>query len=209
MITLFQMNQSEFSVDLVINTLVNKIEQKSHHLEKKYPPLKYIFMVNNIYFILSKIKQPKLAKFIDKNLPNSLNDRIKSYIKGYLEVTWKKVYEDSFSDKDKNLIVFENDNKTLKNASRQLVKKKFSNFNDEMKLNLKFQRQIRIIDNAIEKQIVQANIEYVVPKYQEFFEKYSKLSFTEFQNKYILYQNSNDVVSDLKLYFIDSFVSNK
>ena len=127
MVSLFQINDKEFTVDLTISTLVNKLEHKSHHLEKKYPPLKYIFLINNIYFVLSKIKQPDLAKLVDKNLPNQLNEKIKEYTKSYLEATWKKATAHSFNEKEyKTVLVYENDGKTLKNAAREAIKKKFA-----------------------------------------------------------------------------------
>ena len=73
-----------------------------------------------------------------------------------------------------------------------------------MKLNLKFQKGIKIIDSSLEKILVQSNIEYVTQKYQEFYEKFSKTDFTKFPQKYIVYNSVNDVVQDLKMYFIDS-----
>ena len=212
MVATFQVNEKEFSVDLTINILVQKLEHKSHHLEKKYPPLKYIFLINNIYFVLSKIRQPILAKYVNKNLQNFLNDKIKDCVNSYLECTWKKVCSDTFNEKEyKTVLVYESDGKTLKNASREAIKKKFAvkfriiqNFNEEMKFNLKFQKQIKIIDSSLEKLLVQSNIDYISAKYQYFYEKFAKVDFTKFPNKYIIYNSPNDVVQDLKLYFIDS-----
>ena len=127
MVATFQVNGKEFSVDLSINILIQKLEHKSLHLEKKYPPLKYIFLINNIFFVLSKIRQPILAKYVDKNLQSILNDKIKEYVKSYLDCTWKKVYSETFNEKDyKTVLVYESDGKTLKNSSREAVKKKFA-----------------------------------------------------------------------------------
>lgn len=212
MTSMFQVNDKEFNVNVTIQTLINKLEHKSHHLEKKYPPLKYIFLINNIYFILSKIKQAELAKYIDDSLPGLLNEKIKDYTKSYLEVTWKKTTAETFNEKEyKTVIVYESDGKNLKNASREAIKKKFAVkqqlkkiFNEEMKLNLKFQKQIKIIDPSLEKTLVQSNIGYISQKYQEFFDKFSKVDFTKFPQKYIIYNSVNEVIQDLKMYFIDS-----
>lgn len=73
-----------------------------------------------------------------------------------------------------------------------------------MKFNLKFQKQIKIIDSSLEKLIVQSNIDYIGAKYKDFYERFAKVDFTKFPNKYIIYNSPNDVVQDLKLYFIDS-----
>lgn len=78
------------------------------------------------------------------------------------------------------------------------------NFNEQMKINLNFQKQIKIIDSTLEKNIIQNNIDYVSKRYQDFIDKYLKYDFTKFKNKYILYQSSSDVIQDLKMYFIDS-----
>lgn len=83
---------------------------------------------------------------------------------------------------------------------------KIKNFNEEMKLNLKFQKQITIIDSSIEKVLVQSNIDHISQKYQDFYDKFSKLDFTKFPQKYILYSSQNDVIQDLKMYFIDSLI---
>lgn len=127
MVSAFEVMDKEFSVNLTINTLITKLEHKSHHLEKKFPPLRYIFLINNIYFVLSKIRQVDLSKYVDKNFPNQLNDRIKEYTKSYLECTWKKVLSETFNEKEnKILLVYESDGKTLKNSAREAIKKKFA-----------------------------------------------------------------------------------
>ena len=127
MVSEFQANEKEFSVNKTINTLIEKLEVKSNHLEKKYLPLKFIFLINNIFFVLSKIKKADLFKYLDKNLPNLINDKIKHYTKSYLECTWKKVVTEALNEKEnKSIIVYETDGKKLKNSCRELIKKKFS-----------------------------------------------------------------------------------
>ena len=75
-----------------------------------------------------------------------------------------------------------------------------------MKLKLKFQKQIKIIDSTLEKLLVQSNIDYISIKYQEFYERFSKVNFATNPQKYIIYQSVNDVLQDLKMYFIDSLI---
>ena len=130
MVSQFQLNDKEFSVQLTINTMINKLEHKSHHLEKKYPPLKYIFLINNIYFVLSKIRQPDLGKYVEKTFANTLNERIKEYTHSYLECTWKKILNETLNENNYNsIVIYENDGKTLKNSSREMIKKKFAVIN--------------------------------------------------------------------------------
>ena len=56
----------------------------------------------------------------------------------------------------------------------------------------------------MEKIMLQSNIDYISIKYQDFFERFSKVDFTKFPQKYIIYNSVNDVVQDLKMYFTDS-----
>jgi hypothetical protein len=61
--------QEESNLDLspknFINILVNKIEEKSNTLLKKYPPLKNILLINNFFYIHNKISKDPLMHFFD------------------------------------------------------------------------------------------------------------------------------------------------
>ena len=199
----FEGSGKEFSAEIIIDNLIKKMEAKSTLLDKKYPPLKFIFLINNIYFIRSKIINKPFANYISKSYADVLNNKIKNYIDGYLIASWGKADEITFNEKDNlNSITFDQDGKTLKNSSKELLKKKFATFNDTMKINLKFQQHIQIIDNSLEKMLINANVEYIAQRYQDFYDKYNTLGFTKFRNKYLLYSSSNDVIQDLKLYFM-------
>ena len=133
-----------------------------------------------------------------RSIQNSV--KLKKYLNEYLKVSWMKVEEITFDDKD--VIAYEKDNKTLKQTSKDLIKQKFSVFNDAMKINLKFQQNVQIVDRDLEKRIIEANIEYIVNRYMEMFEKYGGVVFTKFKEKYMVYTSQEDVEQDLKLYFM-------
>ena len=71
-----------------------------------------------------------------------------------------------------------------------------------MKINLKFQQNVQIVDRDLEKRIIEANIECIVNRYMEVFEKYGGVVFTKFKEKYMVYTSQEDVEQDLKLYFM-------
>lgn len=190
----------KFNVENFLEILIGRLEKSSSVLEKKYIPLKYLFLINNIYFIQNKINKGQFLKFIDRNYSEKLSDKINSYLKLYLQHTWGKVEEVSFNYSDMNNI-FNNDGITLKNSGKETLKKKFSTFNDAMKLNLKFQQNAQVIDSNIEKLIVNANINTIVNKYDNLHKKFADSGFTKFKEKYIIYQSESDVIRDLKLYF--------
>ena len=192
--------KDEITPNNFIKLLLDKIELKSDLLLKKYPPLKFILLINNIFFIISKIENKTIENFFNKKFIQMLYKRIENNIEKYLKSSWNKIDEITFDDKE--IIVYENDKKTLKTTSKELIKKKFSVFNETMKLNQKFQQHIQIIDRKIEQKIIEKNIEYVCERYQKFYDKYSQFDFTKFRNKYLIYNDASEVEQDLRLYFL-------
>ena len=192
--------KDEITPNNFIKLLLDKIELKSDLLLKKYPPLKFILLINNIFFIISKIENKTIENFFNKKFIQMLYKRIENNIEKYLKSSWNKIDEITFDDKE--IIVYENDKKTLKTTSKELIKKKFSVFNETMKLNQKFQQHIQIIDRKIEQKIIEKNIEYVCDRYQKFYDKYSQFDFTKFRNKYLIYNDASEVEQDLRLYFL-------
>ena len=192
--------KDEITPNNFIKLLLEKIELKSDLLLKKYPPLKFILLINNIFFIISKIENKTIENFFNKKFIQMLYKRIENNIEKYLKSSWNKIDEITFDDKE--IIVYENDKKTLKTTSKELIKKKFSVFNETMKLNQKFQQHIQIIDRKIEQKIIEKNIEYVCERYQKFYDKYSQFDFTKFRNKYLIYNDASEVEQDLRLYFL-------
>ena len=195
--------QEESNLDLspknFINILINKIEEKANLLLKKYPPLKNILLINNIFYIHSKIVQEPLKLFFDKEYFGKLKEKVNTNSKDYLKNTWKKVVEITFSDN--NDIVYEKETNELKATSKELIKKRFNTFNEEMKINLKIQQHIQIIDKNIEKSMVKNNISFVCKKYQIILDKYKNVNFTRNIDKIILYKNIKQVEQDLQTYF--------
>jgi hypothetical protein len=206
--TQFQAKGNRLSIGMIVGILIKKIESKAVLLDKKYPPLKFIFLLNNVFFIQSKVTQKPISKFTDENLIEMMSNKIKNYVENYVIATWKKVDEITFNEKD-NILLYESDGKILKNSSKQNIKKKFSNFNETMKINLKFQQNIQIIDSSLEKMLIEANIDKIAKQYEEFYLKYANCGFTKFRNKYITYGSGSDVIQDLKIYFMPSAKINK
>lgn len=193
-------NNKDLSPQNFISILIEKIESKSNVLEKKYPPLRCLLLMNNIYFIKSKLTSKSLSGKFTEEYVNSLNEKIENYLKEYLTLSWNKVESVTFDEKE--IISYESDGKTIKQTSKEIIKKKFNTFNETMKINLKFQQHMQIIDHSLETKIINANIEHISKKYQGFYEKYANIPFTKFKNKYIVYTSQEDVEQDLKLYFM-------
>jgi hypothetical protein len=198
-------NSKEFSAEYVIDTLVKKLEAKS--LLLKYIPLRYIFLINNVYFVLSKIYQKPFSNYVSKEYSDQLFKKIKTYLEYYIAACWSKVDEITFNKKDNEGILEQTQgSKVLKNITRETIKKKFATFNEQMNINLKLQQKVKIIDANLEKMLINENINYLAERYQEFYSQFNGSGFTKFRNKYIKYESSADVTQDLKMYFTDSVI---
>ena len=95
---------------------------------------------------------------------------------------------------DKNDIVYEKETGELKATSKELIKKRFITFNEEMKINLKVQQHIQIIDKNIENSMIKNNISYLTKRYQN-------INFSTNIDKIILYKNIQQVEQELRTYF--------
>ena len=195
--------QEESNLDLspknFVNILVNKIEEKSNILLKKYAPLKNILLINNFFYIHSKICQDPLMHFFDKEYTKSLKEKVNVNSKDYMRNTWRKTIEITFSEKDD--IEYDMETKELKATSKEMIKKRFTTFNDEMALNLKLQQHIQIIDKNIEKSMVKNNITFITKRYQMILDKYRNYQFSKNVNKIIIYKNTEQITEELKTYF--------
>lgn len=195
--------QQESNLDLspknFISILVNKIEEKSKNLLKKYPPLKNILLINNIFYIHSKINKDPLNHFFDKEYFGKLKEKINFNSKDYIKNTWKKAIDITFSDKDD--IVYDKQTNELKATSKEMIKKRFTTFNEEMQINLKIQQHIQIIDKNIEKSMIKNNITFLKNHYVKVLEKYKNVHFTKNIDKIILYKSMAQIEEEINTYF--------
>ena len=192
-------NNTDLSPRNFILILVDKLEEKSKILLKSYRPLKNILLINNYFYIHSKIGKQPLSEFFDKNDLSKIKEKINLNSKEYLKNTWKKVAEITFNDK--NDIVYEKDTNELKATSKELIKKRFITFNEEMKINLKVQQHIQIIDKNIEMLMIKNNISYVTKRYQIILDRYKNINFSRNVDKIILYKNIEQIEQELRTYF--------
>ena len=196
-------NKENNNIDLsprnFILILVEQLEEKSKILLKRYRPLKNILLINNYFYIHSKISKQPLSEFFDKNDLSKIKEKINLNSKEYLKNTWKKVAEITFNDK--NDIVYEKETNELKATSKELIKKRFITFNEEMKINLKVQQHIQIIDKNIEMLMIKNNISYVTKRYQIILDRYKNINFSRNVDKIILYKNIEQIEQELRTYF--------
>ncbi len=70
-----------------------------------------------------------------------------------------------------------------------------------MKLNLKIQQHIQIIDKNIENSMVNNNISFITKRYQLLLDKYKDIKFSKKVDKIIIYKNVEQITKKLKTFF--------
>ncbi len=190
-----------------INNYLKLLEHKSSVFEKTYSPLRWIFLINNTFFIYSKISSNDFLK--DKynayniNSDNSherLKDKIGEYIDHYINSCWGKNI-----DEMKNLkFETKEDKKTLKSIVKENIKKVFSSFNETASKHIKIQKQLKIVETSIEKVILEKSIDYLLGEYEKFNSEYNNYKALSEDNKindkYIVY-SSKDLEQEIRLFF--------
>lgn len=75
----------------------------------------------------------------------------------------------------------------LKDKERQNIKDKFTGFNKELEEIYRIQKSYAIPDPELRQSLKQENKNYILPMYQMFHDKYTRLNFTKNPDKYIKY----------------------
>lgn len=76
----------------------------------------------------------------------------------------------------------------LKDKEKQNIKDKFTGFNKELEEILRTQKGYAIPDQELRSSLKKDNIEFIMPAYKIFLDKYKKMNFTKNLDKYIKYQ---------------------
>lgn len=209
---------TNFNVNNIINTYIKSLESKSLALEKSYAPLRWIFLINNVYYLYSRIKDNSELKNIYNSLDinnsesheNIYKKITDEYVSSYLNSCWKK----TVIDIDKISIEYKNESsKLIKNSTKDFIKKIFINFYNIITTHSNIQRQIYIINKNIENLLINNNKKLLVDKYKKVLDVYSKLVKENTNNtiskKYIKYSSSNDFQVELELFFSCSITNKK
>ena len=75
----------------------------------------------------------------------------------------------------------------LREKDKALIKEKFSVLNKEFDILAHEQRGFSVPDIELRESLKRDNKEYILPKYQAFYDKYSNVQFSKQSDKYIRY----------------------
>ncbi|XP_060593061.1 LOW QUALITY PROTEIN: exocyst complex component 7-like [Ruditapes philippinarum] len=155
------------------------------------PYLKPIFMLNNFNYILKSLKRSGLIELIhkwNKDVGMFYEEQIMDQKKAYSQ-SWSRVMHYILEmNEPMSSQRMSNPDAKLKDKEKQNIKDKFTGFNKELEEILRTQKGYAIPDQELRSSLKKDNIEFIMPAYKIFLDKYKKMNFTKNLDKYIKYQ---------------------
>ena len=176
------------------STLVNKGNVYSD------PYLRAVFLLNNNMYVLRAIAKTGLLDVVSLAAPecqSNYQDMITEQKRIYSQ-SWEKVLYYIWNSDDIPSVILNAPGK-LQDKYCKVIKDKFSGFNKEIEEISSTQKKYSIPDVELRESLKRDNKEYILPKYNSFYEKYAGVNFTSNIDKYIKFTPAQ--VSGL----IDSF----
>ncbi|CAG0913639.1 unnamed protein product [Notodromas monacha] len=148
--------------------------------------LKAVFRLNNFKYMLSTMRRYNLVDIIQIYQPECeqiLEDNVEEQKRIYLH-SWSRVssYLINCEVAPNNLL-----SAKPKEKDRQILKDRFMGFNKDFEDLVRVQSAYAVPDASLKHMLRQENVEYVVPKYNAFYTKFSELPFTKNRSKYVKY----------------------
>ncbi|XP_073000271.1 exocyst complex component EXO70A1-like [Typha latifolia] len=175
----------------LITYLEVKIEEKSKLYEDG--GMQYIFLMNNILYIVQKVKDSELKTFLGDNWIRKRRGQIRQYATSYLRASWTKVL--SFL-RDDGL----GGNGSSSSASKTILKERFKNFNLAFEEIYRTQTTWKVPDPQLREELKISLSEMVIPAYRSFVGRFrGQLEGGRHSTKYIKYtpDDLENHVSDL------------
>lgn len=174
----------------LIMSLESNIEEKSKVYEDA--AMRYIFLMNNILYIVQKVKDSELRNLLGDNSVKKRRGLIRQYATQYLRASWTKVLS---CLKDEGIGGSSN------NASKVALKERFKNFNACFEDIYRVQTAWKVPDPQLREELRISISEKVIPAYRSFMGRFGNhLESGRHAGKYIKYNPE-----DLENYLLDLF----
>ncbi|KAF6161454.1 hypothetical protein GIB67_009333 [Kingdonia uniflora] len=176
----------------LLSTLESNLDEKS----KLYDggAMQYIFLMNNILYIVQKVKDSELGKLLGNNWVRKRRSQVRQYATSYLRASWTKVL--SYL-KDDGI----GGSGSLSNVSKVTLKERFKNFNLGFEEIYRTQTAWKVHDPQLREELRISISEKVLPAYRFFMGRFgSHLESGRHAKKYIKY-----TPDDLENYLLDLF----
>lgn len=163
-------------------TLVNKSDTYSDAF------LKAIFRLNNNEYILKSLQKCGLLDVVQLAEPEceeNYNAMILEQKRLYSQ-SWGRVLNYIWSPDDIPTAILMAPGR-LSDKYCRIIKEKFAGFNKEIEDIATTQRSYSVPDVELRESLKRDNKEYILPKYNSFYEKYVNVAFTKHPEKYVKY----------------------
>ncbi|CAK9170289.1 unnamed protein product [Ilex paraguariensis] len=174
----------------LITTLESNLEEKSRMYEDG--AMQYVFLMNNILYIVQKVKDSELRNLLGDNWIRKRRGKIRQYATSYLRASWSKALS---CLKDEGI------GGSTSNASKVALKERFKNFNACFEEIYRIQTSWKVPDPQLREELRISISENVIPAYRAFMGRFgSQLDSGRNAGKYIKY-----TPEDLENYLLDLF----
>nr|XP_043608668.1 exocyst complex component EXO70B1-like [Erigeron canadensis] len=177
-------------VQLLITSLESNIDEKSRLYEDS--ALRYIFLMNNILYIVQKVKESELRNLLGDQWIRKHRGKIRQWHTSYLRAAWSKAL---LYLKDEGI------SGSSTSASKVILKERFKNFNACFEDIYRTQTLWKVPDEQLREELRISISEKVLPAYRAFLGRFgSQLEGGRHGGKYIKYYPD-----DLENYLSDLF----
>lgn len=174
----------------LITLLESNLEEKSRLYGDS--AMRYIFLMNNILYIVQKVKGSDLGKLLGDDWVRKRRGQIRQYATSYLRASWSKVLS---CLKDEGI------GGSASSASKVALKERFKNFNLNFEEIYRIQTAWKVPDAQLREELRISISEKVIPAYRSFMGRFgSQLESGRHSGKYIKY-----TPEDLESYLSDLF----
>lgn len=175
---------------LLLTCLESNIEEKSRLYDDS--AMQYIFLMNNILYIVQKVKDSELGKLLGDNWVRKRRGQVRQYATSYLRASWSKALA---CLKDEGI------GGGSTNASKVTLKERFRSFNSCFEEIYRVQTAWKVPDPQLREELRISISEKVIPAYRSFMGRFrSQLESGRHAGKYIKY-----TPEDLESYLLDLF----
>ncbi|KAG6589389.1 Exocyst complex component EXO70B1, partial [Cucurbita argyrosperma subsp. argyrosperma] len=174
---------------MLLSSLESNLVEKSKFYEDV--SMQFIFLMNNILYIVKKVKDSELAQLLGDNWLRRRSGQIRQYETSYLRASWSKVLS---CLKDEGI------GGSPSNASKVALKEKFKNFNAGFEEICRVQTAWKVSDTQLRDELIISVSEKVIPAYRSFLGRFrNQLESGRHSGKYIKYtpEDLENSLSDL------------
>ncbi|KAJ4875907.1 exocyst subunit exo70 family protein F1 [Raphanus sativus] len=191
----------------LITCLESNLEEKSKLYEDG--GLQYVFLMNNIYYVVQKVKDSELGKLLGDDWVRKRRGQIRQYATGYLRASWSKVLaalrDESMGGGSSGSPSYGQRSNSSSSASKMALKERFKGFNASFEELYRLQTAWKVPDPQLREELRISIQEKVIPAYRAFFGRNkSQLEGGRHAGKYIKY-----TPDDLESYLPDLFEGNQ